>query len=131
MAAFAVGIMRAARMARPGVRSVRSHMSSSSAAPPAVKTLAVLSYTYTDGMLEKRAPHRQGHLDHAKKAVDDGHMLLGGAFGDVSGGVLLFSNIEAATGFAKSDPYVTSGLVTNWEAKDWSVVVGSLLPHVP
>lgn len=42
----------------------------------------MVDYTYlsvADGLLEKRAPHREGHLAAAERASAAGHLLLGGA----------------------------------------------------
>jgi len=41
-----------------------------------------LSYNYVEGILEKRAPHRAGHLAHAQAHIDRGEVLMGGAFAD-------------------------------------------------
>ena len=41
-----------------------------------------LSYDYVEGILEKRAPHRAGHLAHAQAHIDRGEVLMGGAFAD-------------------------------------------------
>jgi uncharacterized protein len=32
--------------------------------------------------------------------------------------------------FARRDPYVTSGLVTRWEARSWNVVIGNAPPQI-
>lgn len=34
-------------------------------------------YTYVDGMLDKRGPHRTGHLDLLKTMSEEGDCLLG------------------------------------------------------
>lgn len=39
--------------------------------------MAAVLYTYIDGMEEKRAPHRSGHLDLLKSMSDEGSCLLG------------------------------------------------------
>jgi RadC-like JAB domain len=53
--------------------------------------------------------------------------VLGGALANpVDGAVLLFrgDSPEVAETFAKSDPYVTSGLVKRWKIREWTTVVG-------
>ena len=97
---------------------------------PAVKTLTCLQYEYTEGMLEKRAPYRMAHLKHAQDAVVAGTLTLGGAYGDLSGALLVFNEPDAAKKFAKADPYVLNELVTKWSVKPWSVVAGTLYGYM-
>lgn len=86
-----------------------------------------LFYDYVEGVLEKRAPYRDGHLKLAREAVDRGEMVLGGAYADpVDGALLVFrcddpSTVEA---FVAKDPYVANGLVTSWRIRPWTVVLG-------
>jgi len=44
----------------------------------------------------------------------------------LDGTVLLFKGDSpaAAESFAKTDPYVTNGLVTMWRVREWTTVVG-------
>ena len=66
-------------------------------------------------------------LAHARRAVERGELLLGGALANpVDGAVLLFtgSSPAVAASFASADPYVTSGLVTSWRVREWTTVVG-------
>jgi uncharacterized protein len=67
---------------------------------------------------------REQGRQHAEKT---GKSDLGGAFADpVDGAALLFQvkDRSAIEGFVKKDPYVTSGLVTAWRIRPWTVVVG-------
>ncbi len=88
----------------------------------------LLFYDYVEGVLEKRAPHREEHLRLAQEAVDRGELVLGGAYADpVDGAVLVFrcddpSVVEA---FVAADPYVKNGLVTAWRVRPWTVVIGN------
>jgi uncharacterized protein YciI len=53
--------------------------------------------------------------------------VLGGAFAKpVDGAMLLFSGSspEVAEQFARTDPYVVSGLVKAWRVREWTTVVG-------
>jgi uncharacterized protein len=114
-----------------GVRPISSAASTSGAAEDDVKTF-VLRYEYVDNMLERRAPHRAAHLAHAGDFQEGGkeaRLLLGGALIDpVDTGLIVFrgKNKDAVEAFARSDPYVKEGLVTNWEVREWLVVAGSL-----
>jgi uncharacterized protein len=87
----------------------------------------LLFYTYVPDVLERRAQFRGAHLKHARASIARGELLLGGALADpVDGGVLFFSAPSKAVveEFARTDPYVTGGLVTKWVAREWTTVVG-------
>ena len=89
----------------------------------------VLFYEVVEQYAERRAPFRVEHLAHARKAVADGALVLGGAFANpIDGTMLLFkgSSPAVAEEFAKNDPYVINGLVTKWRVREWTTVVGDL-----
>jgi uncharacterized protein YciI len=76
---------------------------------------------------ERRLPLRAAHLSYARRAVDDGVLILGGALADpVDGAVLLFRADSRGTveRFAEADPYVLNGLVKSWRVREWTTVVG-------
>jgi uncharacterized protein YciI len=86
-----------------------------------------LRYHVVDDYVARRSAFREDHLRLAKAATERGELLFGGAFADpVDGALLIFQAPDAAVAeeFASNDPYVTSGLVTRWEVRPWSVVVG-------
>ena len=88
----------------------------------------LLFYDYVEGILEKRAPHREEHLRLAQEAVDRGELVLGGAYADpVDGAVLVFrcDSLSAVEAFVAGDPYVKNGLVTDWRVRPWTVVIGT------
>ena len=87
----------------------------------------LLFYDVVDNYAERRVPYRKDHLAHAKAAVSRGELVLGGALANpVDGTVLLFKgdSPSAAESFARNDPYVLNGLVTNWRVREWTTVVG-------
>jgi len=88
----------------------------------------LLIYEYAPDYLEKRAAVRPAHLELARASVARGELQLGGAVpGDASPfGLLLFrgETPEAAEQFARTDPYVTNGVVTAWRVREWITVVG-------
>jgi len=87
----------------------------------------LLFYDVIADYLERRLPLRAAHLTHARRAVDDGVLILGGALADpVDGAVLLFGtdSRETVERFAASDPYVLNGLVKSWRVREWTTVVG-------
>ena len=87
----------------------------------------LLTYTYTDDYLEKRAQFRNEHLSHAWAAQRRGELILGGAVGDpADSAVLVFScsSAELIEAFVKADPYYRNGLVRNYSIRLWTTVVG-------
>lgn len=87
----------------------------------------VLFYETVDDFVEKRAPFRKEHLDYANAAHESGDLVMAGALGEPADkAVLVFKGEEstAAEEFAKHDPYVTNGLIANWEVRPWNVVIG-------
>ena len=86
----------------------------------------LLSYELAPDYLERRPAFRDAHPAPAWKAADSGALLLGGAVGDpVESALLLFTDAEAAEAFARSDPYVSEGLVRGWRVTPWATVVGA------
>lgn len=89
------------------------------------RKLTALRYTYVDGMLEKRAPHRGAHLAHVAEWESRG-LLLAGALGDPPSGA--FFAFEASTedveAFTAADPYVLAGLITAQAIEPYAVVSG-------
>jgi uncharacterized protein YciI len=87
----------------------------------------LLLYDVVDDYLERRAPLRQEHLGLATAAHERGELVMAGALDEpADGAVLVFKGDGpgAAEAFARSDPYVRNGLVTNWRVRPWNVVVG-------
>ncbi|KAK9787736.1 hypothetical protein WJX73_003128 [Symbiochloris irregularis] len=96
-----------------------------------------LVYTYCDGVLEKRVQYRADHLSKARKAVNGGKLQFGGLTsskeGPPDGAVFVFGNSsrEEVESFAKADPYVEHGIVTDWQVKPFLQIIGNgedLLP---
>jgi uncharacterized protein YciI len=88
----------------------------------------LLFYDYVPDYLERRGAVRNAHLAHAMPYLDRGELVLGGALANpADGAVLLFRSEgpEAAEQFAEADPYVMRGLVTRWQVREWTTVVGA------
>ena len=87
-----------------------------------------LFYDVVDDFVSRRAPFRDEHLRLAGDAHLRGELLLAGALSDPADRALLVfrapdsSVVEA---FARNDPYVIRGLVTRWEIRPWTVVIGN------
>ena len=87
----------------------------------------LLMYDVTDDYVERRAGYRSAHLDLARKAVERGDLVLGGALAEPADmAILLFrgDTPAAAEAFAMADPYVLNGLVKRWRVRPWSTVIG-------
>jgi uncharacterized protein len=86
-----------------------------------------LFYEVVDDFVSRRAAYRDEHLRLAREAHRRGELLLAGAFTEPADRALLVfraAERSAVEAFARSDPYVTSGLVTRWEVRTWAVVIG-------
>ena len=87
----------------------------------------LLFYKTIENYVEKRAPYREAHLAHVRAAHDRGDLIMAGPFAEpVEGAVLVFKGDDpcVAEEFARNDPYVVNGLITEWKVRRWNVVVG-------
>jgi len=86
-----------------------------------------LFYDVVEDYVTRRAAFREEHLRLAREANERGELLLAGALSDpVDRTLLVFRAPDrgAAERFVASDPYVKNGLVTRWEVRPWTVVIG-------
>jgi uncharacterized protein YciI len=86
----------------------------------------LLIYDYVDDIVERRAPHREGHLGYAQRFKDEGKLVAGGATGDPPSGAILVFKVDdpgEVEAFADGDPYVREGLVTARRVEPWNVVI--------
>ncbi|HTX23839.1 MAG TPA: YciI-like protein [Steroidobacteraceae bacterium] len=87
----------------------------------------LLFYEADNDYVTRRARFRDEHLAKAWKASERGELILGGALTDpVDRAVLLFKgdSPSVAEEFARSDPYVTGGVVKRWYVREWNTVAG-------
>lgn len=87
----------------------------------------ILFYKTIDNYVERRIPYRVEHLDYAQKAHERGDLVIAGALAEpADAAVLIFrgDSSSVASDFAKNDPYVKNGLITEWNVRPWSVVIG-------
>ena len=85
----------------------------------------ILFYEYVKDILDRRGPYRDEHLARIARERERGHLIMAGALGDPPhGAAILFQDTEAETIdlFARQDPYVRAGLVTDWRVEPWKVV---------
>ncbi|WP_428023259.1 YciI-like protein [Arcobacter sp.] len=90
----------------------------------------LLFYDYVDNIIEKRVPYREGHLNLTEKYVNRGELILGGAFSNPADGAVIIFKVDDKVKieeFVNQDPYFVNGLVTKWQIREWTVVVGSAL----
>src|SRR6516165_1455171 len=87
-----------------------------------------LFYEVVDDFVARRAAYREEHLRLAREAHRRGELLLAGALTDPADRALLIfhaADRSVAEVFARNDPYVIRGLVTRWEVRPWTVVIGN------
>jgi len=87
----------------------------------------ILFYKTVEDYEVTRATYRQSHLDYALAAHHRGELILGGALTDpIDKAVLIFKGDSPAIAeeFARNDPYVKNGLITEWRVRSWHVVIG-------
>jgi hypothetical protein len=86
-----------------------------------------LFYDGVGDFLSRRLQYREEHLRLAREAQRRGELVLAGALNDPADRALLVFRTgqrSVVEDFARNDPYVTNGLVTRWEVRDWAVVIG-------
>ncbi|MDO8213362.1 YciI family protein [Conexibacter sp. CPCC 206217] len=87
------------------------------------ETLQLLTYDYVPDIVEKRGPHRAGHLDVIARLHADGRIVMAGAVGDpIHGGLFVCRDVAAADAVVAEDPYVAAGLVVSHRVEPWTVV---------
>jgi uncharacterized protein YciI len=87
----------------------------------------ILFYKTVDNYVEKRAPYREEHISHANAAYERDELVMGGALAEPADGAVLVFKGEGpfvAEAFARNDPYVLNGLITEWQVRPWTVVIG-------
>ena len=87
----------------------------------------LLIYKTVDNYVERRAPYRDEHLAYANAAHSRGDLLMAGALSEPTDSAILVFQAQSpsiAEEFARNDPYVKAGLITEWSVRPWSVVIG-------
>lgn len=88
----------------------------------------LLFYEKAPDHAARQGPLQAPHLAYVQAAVRRGELVLAGSLLDPNDGaaVLLFKadSPAVAEAFAKSDPYVTQGIVNKWWVRRWDTVVG-------
>ena len=95
---------------------------------PSGAAACVLIYEYVEGMLERRVPYRDAHLELVRQSAEGG-LAIAGATGDPpDGAIFVFESgsgdpARLAEAFRDADPYVEAGLVTSARIAPWTIVV--------
>jgi hypothetical protein len=88
----------------------------------------ILFYYVVDDYVSRRSAYREDHLRLAREAHQRGELLLAGALSDPPDRALLVFRVpdrSVVEDFVRNDPYVINGLVTHWEVRSWTVVIGN------
>ena len=86
----------------------------------------LLTYHVVDDYITRRVPYREEHLRLAGEALARGELILGGALANPADKAVLVFRTQDKTSveaFVRNDPYVRYGIVTQWEIRDWNVVI--------
>jgi len=74
------------------------------------------------GVLALKQPGLQAHVEHFRKLLQEGKLLMGGPFMDVASGGMMLAEAGVSeaeiTEFASEDPAVKSGLLA-FEVRPW------------
>jgi uncharacterized protein YciI len=92
--------------------------------PDAPARLLLVRYDYVEDVIERRAPHREAHLQHVATWTESGELVIAGAVGNPPSGAVFAFRAEPADvdHFVAEDPYVAAGLVTAHRVEPWTVV---------
>ena len=78
--------------------------------------------------LSKLPEHRPAHRAGLMKLRDEGKLALSGPFGDLKGGLMVFSveSADEVDAILKADIYTAHGIFESWTIKPWNIVVSNL-----
>jgi uncharacterized protein YciI len=88
----------------------------------------LLFYELAPDFMERRPQFRPAHLKLLWESADRGELVLGGALTEPTDTAVLFWHVpdrSVVEAFAKTDPYVTGGLVKSWKVREWATAVGA------
>jgi hypothetical protein len=80
----------------------------------------VLFYESAEDVLVKAPLHAAEHRALWSESFASGQLLMIGPFSDPRDGAMgIFTTRDAAETFARRDPFVRNGVVTNWYVREW------------
>ena len=76
---------------------------------------------YCEGVLEKRAPHREAHLEGLGKQKEAGVLVTIGPTQDLTQVFAIYEAPDEATvrQLVEGDPYWQNGIWTEYQVKEW------------
>lgn len=88
------------------------------------QTCFVVEASYVVGAAERRAPFRNEHLERVEKLARAGAIILAGAFGDMSGSLLVFAleHEDSVRAIVETDVYWREGIWTAYTIRKLSRV---------
>lgn len=77
--------------------------------------------SYCEGVLEKRAPYRQAHLDGLAQQKESGVLVTIGPTADITKVFAIYDAADEATvrQLVEADPYWQNGIWTEYSVKEW------------
>ena len=84
-------------------------------------------YESADNVAAKAPAQFPAHKARYQDFHARGDLLLLGTFADPQrdGSMAIFATREAAEEFARGDPFVVTGVVRNWQVREWNEVLAS------
>ncbi len=79
-----------------------------------------------DGMVEKRAPYRQEHLERLQRLLAEGKLYAAGAWAENADGALIVfmaEDKEEVVKMIEEDAYFKAGLWPEYTVREWNLVV--------
>ena len=75
---------------------------------------------YDSGDLSRAPENFPAHQARYQEFFRRGVLIALGPFADRAGSMAVFTTREAAEEFASADPFVLSGVVSNWQIREWN-----------
>jgi uncharacterized protein YciI len=90
--------------------------------------MALFLVTYGYNETDERAARREDHLAYLNKLKDDGALVAGGPYEDLTGGCLILNAESAADAEAlvADDPYTQANVTKDRYLRQWRVTVGGV-----
>jgi uncharacterized protein YciI len=88
---------------------------------PVIMPKYVMWGSYCDGVLEKRSPYRQAHLDGLAQQKASGVLMTIGPTADITKVFAIYDAPDEATvrQLVEADPYWQNGIWTEYSVKEW------------
>jgi uncharacterized protein len=100
-------------------------MSELPARKPAIDQVWVVEATYAPDAAETRTPFRAEHIARIVRLMDEGVIVMAGAYADVSTSLVFLdaASEEEALAIARQDPYIREGVWVELRARPFGRVI--------